>query len=174
MIDPAPGDSPKKLVSHDGRLQFIYREDVHRDSRGNIYDLVICSWCQKQVFLHNRRYLKKALKGVDLRKLPNCGCQVRDTQAVVTDYKTDMTVREIAKKHGCSPQTVLRIARAAGVPPKVQSRNGGRVVTRYRIVAEILLTCDTLKVAEKLGTTRQKVRKAINEYMTLITKPPVG
>jgi hypothetical protein len=172
--EPIEPTSLKRLVSHDGRIQFVYREDVHRNAKHEIYDLIVCSWCNNQVFLFHRKNLKKSLKGNDGRRLPHCGCQIKDRKQLLDDYRKDMPVAEIALKHGLSRSSVLRIARAAGLPPKTRILNGSRVVTDYRIVAEILLTADTRQVSDKLKVTRQRVRTAIDKYMTKITKPPVG
>lgn len=173
-MDSSQPANLKKRIAHDGSVQFIYHEDRQRDARGGIYDLIVCSWCKNQIFLYRRKDLNRCIAGKQGRLLPHCGCKSFDKDAILADYKTEMSIKDIAQKHGCSKATVGNLARIAGLPPKIQVKNGGRVVTSYRIIAEILLTCDTLKTAEKLGTTRKRVRDAINEYMTKITKPPVG
>jgi transposase-like protein len=47
-----------------------------------------------------------------------------DREAVLADYRTDMTVKAISKKHGLAMDTVTRWAEAAGIARPKRSRKG--------------------------------------------------
>lgn len=162
-----------KRTSHDGMVQWVLQEYAHKDDAGNVFDIILCSWCGRVPFMYDRRLLAKCLKGVDNRKLPNCGCRKLDTAAIARDYMTDMTIEEICTKYDVSHATVVRAARDAGIRRKPPKKNT-TTLTDYRILSEILLTASTAQIASKLGCSKERVRKAVNALMTAMVRDGFG
>lgn len=159
----------QKRVAHDGRIQWVFQEDVHRDDRNEIYDLLVCSWCNKNPILFHRKTLSRCLRGIHNRKLPNCGCQKTDTAAVVAAYRTSKTIKEISEEFGLSESRIRRIARAAGVTAKPIFKPE-KSVNDYQIISRALVSADTARIAKLLGVSKGHVHRTIRSHLTKITE----